>query len=132
MNINIRGNWVGKIKAPESNLYYFEKTDQTIQSVGYDYVIENNPDGFLDGHFLLNITLTGVKIINTKNIKVDPFIKINNLLNTKYAYIGRQSGSGVRPVSSIQSSVFNPNGFIPAYHPQRGITFLAGLRFKFN
>tara|TARA_Y100000589_G_scaffold183837_1_gene174155 strand:+ start:126 stop:2435 length:2310 start_codon:yes stop_codon:yes gene_type:complete len=132
LNINIRGNWVGKIKAPESNLYYFEKTDQTIQSVGYDYVTENNPDGFLGGHFLLNITLTGKKNINTKNIKVDPFIKINNLLDTKYAYIGRQSGSGVRPVSSIQSSVFNPNGFIPAYHPQQGITFLAGLRFKFN
>ncbi|MAS51718.1 MAG: hypothetical protein CMD20_00800 [Flavobacteriales bacterium] len=131
LNVNIRGNWVGKIKAPESNVYFYEKTDQTIQNVGYDYVIENNPDGFLDGHFLLNLTITGRELIKSKKFEIEPFIKINNLLNTKYAFIGRQSGSGVRPISSIQSSIYNPNGFIPAYHPQAGGTFLGGLRFKF-
>ncbi len=132
LNLNIRGNWVGKIKAPESNLYFFEKTAETIQNVGYDYVVESNPDGFLNGHFLLNLTLTGKHLFETKKIEIDPFIKINNLLNTKYALIGRQSGSGVRPVSAIQSSVFNPNGFIPAYHPQAGTTFLGGVRFSFK
>lgn len=131
LNVNIRGNWVGKIKAPESNLYFYEKTDQTIQSVGYDYVTEDNPDGFLEGHFLLNLTVTGRELIKFKTFEIEPFVKVNNLLNTKYAYIGRQSGSGVRPITSIQSSIYNPNGFIPAYHPQAGATFLGGLRFKF-
>ena len=108
-----------------------KKTDQTIQSVGYDYVTEDNPDGFLEGHFLLNLTVTGRELIKFKTFEIEPFVKVNNLLNTKYAYIGRQSGSGVRPITSIQSSIYNPNGFIPAYHPQAGATFLGGLRFKF-
>ena len=132
LNINIRGNYVGEIKAPKSNLYYFEKSIETIENVGYDYVVEDNPDGFLDGHFLLHITLTGKNLFKVKAFQFEPFIKVNNLLNTQYAYLGRQSGSGVRPVSNIQSTIYNPNGFIPAYHPQAGITFLGGLRFKFN
>jgi outer membrane receptor for ferrienterochelin and colicin len=132
LNINIRGNWVGKIKAPKSNRYYFEKTDSSIDDVGYDYVVENNPDGFLDGHFILNMTLTCKNSFKGKTFNIEPFIKVNNLLNKKYAFIGRQSGSGVRPVSNIQSSIENPNGFIPAYHPQAGTTFLGGFRFNFN
>lgn len=130
-NINIRCNWVGKIKAPKTNLYYFEKSNETIQNVGYDYVVERNPDGFLDGHFLLNMTVTGKNLFKVKNFQLEPFVKVNNFLNTKYAYLGRESGSGVRPISSIQPTIHNPNGFIPAYHPQEGITFLGGLRFKF-
>ena len=70
-------------------------------------------------------------IIDLK-LKLKSKLALNNLLNKKYAFIGRQSGSGVRPVSNIQSSIENPNGFIPAYHPQAGTTFLGGFRFNFN
>jgi hypothetical protein len=108
-----------------------KKNEETIQKVGYDYVTENNPDGFLEGHLLINLAVTGENIKIGNHLKVEPFFKIDNLLNTKYAYIGRQSGSGIRPESSIQSSIFNPNGFIPAYHPQAGIMILGGVRLKF-
>lgn len=131
LNINIRGNWVGRIKAPASNLYFHKKTNQTISDVGYDYVVEEEADGYLNGHFLMHLTLTGNNLIASQNFQLEPFIKLNNIFNTKYAYIGRQSGSGVRPESSIQSSVFNPNGFIPAYHPQPGTMFLGGVRLRF-
>jgi len=132
INFNIRANWIGKIKAPSTNFYFYEKTEETIEKVGYDYVTEDNPDGYLDGHLLINLAVTGKNIKLGNHLKVEPFIKIDNLLNTKYAYIGRQSGSGIRPESSIQSSIFNPNGFIPAYHPQSGFMALGGLRLKFN
>ena len=131
INFNMRANWVGKIKAPSSNLYFYEKTEETIQKVGYDYVTEENSDGFLEGHLLINLAVTGKNIKIGNHLKVEPFFKIDNLLDTKYAYIGRQSGSGIRPESSIQSSIFNPNGFIPAYHPQAGIMVLGGVRLKF-
>lgn len=132
LNINLRGNWISKIKAPSTNLYFHEKNASTITSVGYDYVTENNPDGYMDGHFLLNLTLTGKNVLKFKNFCIEPVLKINNLLNTNYAYIGRQSGDGVRPVSSLQSTINNPNGFIPAYHPQEGIMILGALRLKLN
>lgn len=132
VNFNLRGNAVGKIKAPFSNLYYQEKTSSSISNVGYDYVTESNPDGFLEGHLVLNLTITGKNIWSYKNFSIEPYLKINNLLNTNYAYIGRQSGSGVRPVSSIQSTISNPNGFIPAYHPQEGIQALGGIRLLFK
>ena len=113
-------------------MYYQEKTSSSISNVGYDYVTESNPDGFLEGHLVLNLTITGKNIWSYKNFSIEPYLKINNLLNTNYAYIGRQSGSGVRPVSSIQSTISNPNGFIPAYHPQEGIQALGGIRLLFK
>jgi hypothetical protein len=132
VNINLRGNWICKVKAPSTNLYFHEKTQETISAVGYDYVTEENPDGYMDGHLLLNLTLTGKNILEFKNFSIEPMLKINNLLNTQYAYIGRQSGDGVRPVSTIQSTISNPNGFVPAYHPQEGMAILGALRLKFN
>ena len=131
LNINVRGNCVGKIKAPASNLYFYEKTAQSVSDVGYDYVVEDDADGYLDGHFLMHLTLTGKNLITLKTFQLEPFIKLNNIFNVRYAYIGRQSGSGVRPESSIQSTVFNPNGFIPAYHPQQGTMLMVGFRLKF-
>lgn len=132
VNINLRGNWVSKIKAPATNLYFHEKNSSTISEVGYDYVTEDNPDGYLEGHVLLNLTVTGKNILVFKGFQIEPVLKINNLLNNQYAFIGRQSGSGTRPVDEIQSSVLNPNGFIPAYHPQAGIQIFGALRVKFN
>ncbi|MES0488690.1 MAG: TonB-dependent receptor [Leptospirales bacterium] len=128
LNINFTGIWYGQTKAPRTALYYYPKTAQTISDVGYNYVTEKNPDGYLEEFFVFNLTLTGKNIF--KNTQIEPQIVIKNLFNTKYATMGRQSADGVRPVNSQQSSIQNPNGFIPPYHPQPGIELLFGLRYS--
>lgn len=132
VNFNLRGNWIGKTKAPATNLYYHEKTPETIAAVGYDYVTEENPDGFNDAIFLLNLNIRSMDLIKTDKFSLKAHLLAKNLLNTKYAFMGRQSGDGVRPVDAIQSSVYNPNGFIPAYHPGNGIQWFFGLTIGFN
>ena len=121
-NVNIRGNLVSKIKAPISNRYFYPKDEESIQSVGYDYMIEDDPDGYLEGYFLCNLTLTGIDLFPdlTRKFSVEPQLIIRNLFDKDYLGIGRQTGSGVRPVDEIQPEIRNPKGFIPAYHPQPG------------
>lgn len=132
ININLRGNYISKIKAPLTNLYYYDKTPSTINTVGYDYVTEENPDGFLNGSFIFNGVITGQNIIKNKRIRLEPQIIVKNIFNTSYAYMGRQSGDGVRPIDEIQTSIKNPNGFIPAYHPQMGREIYLRLNIIFN
>lgn len=127
VNINLTGLWSGRVKAPETALYYYPKTSSTIAGVGYDYVTEEDPDGYLDGYFLMNLTVTGKSLF--KSAQVEPHLVVKNLLNTQYMTMGRQSADGVRPVDSAQPSVQNPNGFSPPYHPQPGIEVLFGLRY---
>lgn len=124
LNINLRGNWRGKIKAPNSNLYYQPKNAATLTNIGYDYVTEPNPDGYLDSHLIFNLTLTG------RNLPIQPQLLIRNLLDKNYLYMGRQSGSGTRPIN--QPVVQNPSGFIPPYHPQPGreLFFIFKYHFK--
>lgn len=129
-NFNLRANYVGRIKAPNSNLYFYPKTADRLAFVGYNYVTEDDPDGYLDGHLLLNFAFT-VKNVFWKGIKFDPQLIIRNLLNTPYMNIGRQSGSGIRPVDELQPLIQNPNGYIPAYHPQAGRTILLRLVMTF-
>lgn len=131
-NINLRCNWIGKTKAPSTNLYYFPKTAESIADVGYDYVTEDNPDGYIDPIFLLNLNIRSADIIRSDEFSLKAHLLVKNLLNTKYAMMGRQSGDGVRPVDSIQSTIFNPNGFIPAYHPGTGIQWYFGITLGFN
>mgnify|MGYP006145486073 FL=1 len=131
-NINVRCNWIGKTKAPRSNLFYYEKTPESIAAVGYDYVTEENPDGFNDAIFLVNLNLRSVDLLKSSKNSLVAHLLIKNVLNAKYSFMGRQSGDGVRPVDEIQSSVFNPNGFIPAYHPGTGIQWFFGLTFGIN
>ena len=131
VNINLRGNWVGKTKAPITNRYFYPKTTQTIADVGYDYVTEKNPDGYLDPIFLLHLNIRTKDLLKSNKISLEPHLLIKNVLNTQYVLMGRQSGDGVRPVDNIQSSIFNPVGFIPAYHPQLGRQFYIGLTFGF-
>lgn len=129
-NFNLRANFVGKVKAPLTNLYFYEKTSTSISNVGYDYVTEKNPDGYLESHTLFHFTFT-VKNIFWKGIMFEPQIIIRNLLNTHYMTIGRQAGSGVRPVDSLQTSILNPEGYIPAYHPQAGREWFLRLKMTF-
>ncbi|NLJ08133.1 MAG: TonB-dependent receptor [Sphingobacteriales bacterium] len=129
-NFNLRANYTGRVKAPSTNLYFYPKTPERLAMAGYDYVTEDDPDGYLDGRLLLNFTFT-VKNVFWNGIKFDPQIIIKNLLNTQYVTMGRQSGSGVRPISDLQPFIQNPYGYIPPYHPQTGITFLLRLVMTF-
>jgi len=132
LNINLRGNWVGKTKAPASNRYFQYKTPETIQEIGYDYVTEENPDGHSDSFMVLNGAITGKNLVKGKNFQIEPYFIIKNILDTKYILMGRQSGNGSRPIDDIQSQIRNPNGFIPAYHPQPGRQILIGIKFLFK
>jgi len=129
-NFNLRANYTGKVKAPLTNLYFHPKTAQSIAKVGYDYMTEDMPDGYLESKVLLNFTFT-VKNLFWKGIMFEPQLIVRNLLNTQYATIGRQAGSGTRPVDAIQPSIFNPEGYIPAYHPQAGRTWYLRLKMTF-
>ena len=61
-----------------------------------------------------------------EDVRLQPQLIIRNLLGEDYVNVGRQSGSGARPVD--QPSVRNPSGFIPGYHPQPGREVLLVLR----
>ncbi len=127
LNVNARLNWRGRTKAPASNSYFQPKTPASVAVAGYDYVTESNPDGYLDGFTTIHLTLTGRNLL--KERKVEPQLIVRNLLGKDYATVGRQSGSGVRPVDSLQPTIRNPVGFIPPYHPQPGREVLFVIRF---
>ena len=131
VNANLRAKWRGQIKAPASNLYFQPKDATTIDALGYDYVTEPSPDGFMDGHFVVDLALTGRDLLGSK-IGLEPQLVVRNLLGEDYAGIGRQSGSGVRPVDDLQPTVRNPSGFIPAYHPQPGREVFLVLRYQLS
>jgi outer membrane receptor for ferrienterochelin and colicins len=127
LSLDLRANWRGQIRAPESNLYFQPKTPQRVEQVGYDYVTEAKPDGYMDGELLLNLTLTGYRLLPDRRLV--PQLTIRNLFDTAYSGIGRQSGSGVRPVDGLQPSIQNPSGFIPPYHPQPGREWFFSVRY---
>jgi len=129
VNVNVRCNWRGRMRAPASNRYFQPKTAASVDEVGYDYVTEDDPDGYLDGHFLVHATLTGAGLFG-QEWDLQPQLIVRNLLGTEYATMGRQTGSGTRPVDEVQPQVMNPSGFIPAYHPQPGREVLLVLRYS--
>lgn len=129
-NVNLRFNWIGKTKAPATNLYYQIKTSESISNVGYDYVTEVNPDGFNDAIFLANLNIRSVDLIKSPKYSLCAHLLVKNLFNTKYVMMGRQSGDGIRPIDTLQPTIYNPKGFIPAYHPGNGIEWFAGLTFS--
>ena len=131
LSFNLRTNWVSKTKAPASNLFFQLKDSSSIQAVGYDYVTESNPDGYLDGYLVFNLAISGKNLFSNKKFDLQPHVLIKNLFNKQYVQMGRQSGSGVRPTDNLQTSIQNPNGFIPAYHPQAGREIFVGLKFVF-
>ena len=129
LNINLRGNYVGRVKAPLLNRYFQQKTAATIADVGYDYLTADNPDGYIPDHFTLNLTLRGENLFGD-DFKLVPEIIVRNLLGTEYFTAGRQLIMGVRPVDEIQSSIQNPEGYNPAYHPQPGREILFRLVYN--
>ena len=128
-NLNVRARWRGQVKAPTSNLYFQPKDAATIAAVGYDYVTTPSPDGFMDGHLVLDMALTGSLATFGTSAPIEPQLVVRNLLGENYSGIGRQSGSGVRPIDELQPTVQNPSGFIPPYHPQPGREIFLVLRY---
>lgn len=127
LGIDLRANWRGRIRAPASNLYFQPKTPERLAQVGYDYVTEANPDSYMDGELLVHLTLTGKRLWSDERFV--PQLVVRNLFDTAYSGIGRQSGSGVRPIDNLQPAVQNPSGFIPPYHPQPGREWFLSLRY---
>jgi len=128
MSISLRANWRGQVKAPVSNRYFQPKTAATINEIGYDYITESDPDGYMDGEFLLHLTLSGHRLAN--RFPLAPQLVVKNVLDAEYAGIGRQSGSGARPID--QPQIQNPSGFIPPYHPQPGREIFFVLRYDIS
>ena len=85
--------------------------------MGYDYETETDPDGFMEGHLVVNATITGMELGGSL-LGLQPQLIVRNLLGEDYLQMGRQSGSGARPAGMLQPEIQNPSGFIPPYHPQ--------------
>lgn len=107
VNGNLQARWRGRTKAPSSNLYFQPKTDASFQAVGYDYVTDPSPDGFMDGHFVVDLTLTARDLLGDE-AALEPQLIVRNLLGEEYAGIGRQSGSGVRPGRRVAADGAEP------------------------
>ena len=85
----------------------------------------------MDGHFVVDLTVTARNLLGDETA-LEPQLIIRNLLGEEYVGIGRQSGSGVRPVDELQPTVQNPSGFIPAYHPQPGRELFLVARYRLS
>ena len=129
LNINLRGNYVSKVKAPEGNLYFYPKTEETINQIGYDYVVAENADGYIPDHFTVNLTLRGTNLFG-ESFQLEPELIIRNLFDTEYFTPGRQLLMSVRPVDELQPGIQNPEGYNPAYHPQPGMEVMFRLVYK--
>ena len=128
LNVNLRANWRGRMKAPASNVYFHPK-DAGLVADKYDYETAADADGYLEGHFLLHATLTGNDLGGYLK-GLQPQLIVRNLLGTEYVQMGRQTGEGARPLGDLQPQIQNPEGFIPPYHPQPGREVLFVLRYQ--
>ena len=92
---DLRINMVGKRKAPETNTW-----------------LQTYENGFAPSYLKANLTIS-YKL--TSSIMAQ--VLVDNLFNERYYGIGRESGSGFIDDYDYINNV-NPDGFIPAYHPQ--------------
>ena len=107
LNINCRVNYVGKRKAPLTNVW-----------------LQTYYNGFASSYKKMNL------IIGYKVFKYFTFqLIINNLLNEQYYGVGRETGNSFVDDYHYQNNP-NPSGFIPSYHPQPGRTFIFNLKFE--
>ncbi len=106
---DLRFNYVGKRKAPETNNW-----------------IQTHHQGYAPSYFKANwvISYKLNENLMTKMI-------INNVFDKAYYGVGRESGSGNIEDYHYINNV-NPAGLIPAYHPQPGRTFFINLIYKLH
>lgn len=102
--LDLRMNYVGKRKAQQTNIW-----------------LQTYEDGFAPSYtkFNFNISYKFLKYLNVQ-------FTINNIFNEQYYGIGRETGSGFIDDYDYRYNP-NPNGHIPAYHPQPGRTFIINL-----
>ena len=106
---NLRSNYVGKRKAPPTNLW-----------------MQQYEKAYAPSYFLLNL-VTSYHI----NYRFSVQLKIDNLLNHRYYGLGRETGSGfIEDYNNLTN--INPDGHIPAYHPQKGMSYLFSLIYRFK
>ena len=107
LTVDCRMNYVGKRKAQSTNTWL-----QTYEN-GYapSYTKFNLAVSY---NFLQHFTARLV---------------INNVLDEQYYGIGRETGSGMVDDYNYITNI-NPEGHIPAYHPQSGRTYLISLIYK--
>lgn len=129
VNFNGRLNWVGPTRAPTTNRYFHPK-DGPFVADHYDYVLAENPDGHAPSYVLTNLTITGLDVLPSSGVGLFPQLIVRNVLNADIITLGRQSGSGTRPLQ--QPRVPNPEGFIPAYHPQAPFEIFFRLRMTYD
>jgi len=123
--LGLRLNWRGPTKAPKTNLYFHPK-DPAFVAANYDYETYPGADGYAPAYTPVNLTVGGTQL-KLGPVRFEPQLLVRNLFNTKYVTLGRQAGSGVRPID--QPNVQNPQGFIPPYHPQATREILLMMRF---
>jgi outer membrane receptor for ferrienterochelin and colicins len=100
---HLRVNHVGKTRAPASNAWMWR-----------------NEGGFAPAFTKFSLVLTMKSFWKGR---FQPQLTVDNLFDEDYYLLGRQDGSGdvsQYDSTSLDPSLANPAGFIPAYHPQRG------------
>lgn len=127
-SLHVGGNIYSRVKAPATNRYYHPVDDAWVAD-NYAYVTEDDPDGFGPGHVLINTTVRS-RSVEIGRVAVSGELLVRNLLDSPILGMGRQAGSGTRPID--QPSVMNPDGFGPAYHPLPGREILVGVRGAFR
>ncbi len=96
-NIDLRLNHVGPRNVPDTNRYFVGKAPSYTK---------------------VNMALSSPELIFSQAIFKVKLI-VHNVLDEQYYGLGRQDGSSLKSDYDIESNI-NPNGFIPAYHPQPG------------
>ena len=126
-DVNLRMNWASRVKAPETNLYW-QPRDRAFEDENYPYVRARGADGFGPGHFLTHLVVTGRDLFPGDH-QLRPQLAILNLFDARWLAMGRQAGSGVKPQDP--SSVSNPAGFSPPYHPQPGREIWFQIQYEY-
>jgi outer membrane receptor for ferrienterochelin and colicin len=108
LNISLRTNIIGSRKAPTSNGYY---------------------QGYAPGYEKTALTLTWQNWV-IGGVHMSPQLVVKNLFDEAYAGVGRQDGRSVASQYDPFTN-FNPQGFVPGYHPQTGRTLLFNVKIEF-
>jgi outer membrane cobalamin receptor len=107
LSLDFRLNYVGRRKAVSTNTW-----------------IHTYENGYAPSYILANMTAS---IRMNKYFEFQ--VTINNLFDEQYYGLGRESGSGFIDDYDPETNI-NPAGFIPAYHPQPGRTFLLSILYR--